>query len=366
VRGWVANGFPGPNAEAATSPALPDAAPVPGSVTAVPDSPGAEVAVSDAPASVSPPIDDDEYSRRSNAVHRVQDDVAMKRAEKELLIVSRDLDELKNPKAPAPVGTAGDVLAALIGQQTVMMQGLLQMVTAPKGPDPIEQATRIIAAFRESTTPVDLGKRPEGQLYNAVMTKMVDRIGDRLFEPESEGGGNLVIEVAKVLAPIVGDIIRSRAASVPVTRADSGGTIVPALPDTSGAPSRSIESLGLDPVPALPAPNENAREGGGVGFVEVVGDVFEVLLNLYVGGVPPEDAVQTLYHVIGSTPHPLIVRMMKAPVGMLKVMAIGCGVSDVAQVIDASEGKEWVLKVQAGLADIYSGKGGDPIETSPL
>jgi hypothetical protein len=366
VRGWVANGFPGPNPGAATSPALPDALPVSGAETVGTIPSGPEVVVPEAPAGVSPPIDDDEYSRRSNAVRRVEDDVAMKRAEKELLIVSRDLEEARNPKPPM-VAPGGDALTALIQQQTAMMQSLLQMVAQPKGPDAIDQATKIIAAFRESSKPVDLSDRPEGRLYNSLMTKMVERVGDKLFEPEAEGGGNgFLLEVAKVLAPLVGDIIRSRGASVPVGRTDSGGTIVPALPDTSGAPSHGIESLAPDPVPVLPATGEDVSEGGGVGFVEAMGDIFEMLGNLQAGGVGPDDAVQTLFQVIGPTPHILIVRMMKAPITALRVMAIGAGVPETAEMIGTPDGREWVLKVQAGLVDIYSGKGGDRNEASPL
>jgi hypothetical protein len=356
VRDWIANGLPGPKPDSVRTPALPDVSPALGIETAVPFTTGAEVGIPETPAGVTPPelnIPDDEYRGDSMRVKRRQDDAAQLRAEKEVLVLERELEELKNPKAPA-IGPGGDALSALINQNTQMMQTVLTLLAKPQGPDPIDIATRIIGVMKDASKPVDLSDRPEGKLYSAIMAKIVDRAGDRMFEADgdSAGGNGFLIEVAKVLAPIVGDIIRSRQAPVQPVRTSNGGT-APALPELTVAPSHGVESLAPDYVPGQPA--ANGSEGESVGFVDTVGDVFEVLFNLYSGGVVPDDAVQSLYQVIGSTPHPLVLRMMAAPVTALKIMAIGTGVSDAAAMIDTIEGREWVLKVQAGLADIYKG-----------
>jgi hypothetical protein len=287
-------------------------------------------------------------------VTRIKDDAAAVRAELELKRAQRELDDFDRPARINPASD-GSAIAALVQQNTE----LLRIIMGNKGAvDPVEQAVRIITALRAATP--ENRDRPETRFFETVASKMIDRVGDKLFEPNGEGGGpSMLVELAKALGPMVGDLIRAGSAGKirervivnrepqPTRGAGNGSGELPAV-------TRSVIDLAPDPVlpeslgqPVNLQPQESGENMG------IIGDVFEMIVNLYAADVSPEDGTQALAQILGPDPHVIVRRLTGAPVLTLRLLAIGCGVPQAAALMDTDAGREWIVKVQALLADIY-------------
>lgn len=357
IQEWIkSGGFPGPRATDLPLP-MPgqEGAPVSivpavsrdGGPSVVPD--GAPLPDSATPAAG---ITDAEYRADSNRVQRLKDDTAAIRAEVERRRAQQELDAFDRP---APITSAGDsgAVAALVQQNTE----LLRIIMGNRGVDPVEQAVRIIGALRAATP--DNRDRPESRLYETLAGKLIDRVGDKLFEPNGEGGGpSMFMEVVKALGPIVGDLIRAGTAGkvrerVAINRepeprgAGNGSGELPAV-------TRSVIDLAPDPILSGSIPqaiNTQPQESGD--NMGIIGDVFEMIVNLYAADVSPEDGTQALTQILGPDPHVIVRRLTGAPVTALRLLAIGSGVPQAAALMDTEAGREWIVKVQALLADIY-------------
>lgn len=363
---WVKEGgFPGPN-KGDTPLSMPTTlgAPEPVAATATllnpPGGVGGEVEtpgapVLDLPAAQGAPsgLTDTEYRSDANRVQRLKDDAAAIRAELERKRAQRELDDFDRP-APIKSTTDGSVLAAVIQQNTDLQRLIFQRSNA----DPLDQAVKIITAMRAAAP--DDRNRPETRLYDTLASKLVDRVSDRLFEPNGEGGApSMLIELAKAVAPMIGDIIRAGKVPSPERVLIDRGPVEPQRGAGNGSgvlpvPVRSLDDLAPDPIGpgAVGQPLEMQQQESGADM-GIIGDVFEMIVNLYAGQVSPDDATQALYQVIGSDPHALVRRLTKCPIMPLRILAIGSGVPQAAALMNTDDGREWVIKVQGLLADIY-------------
>jgi hypothetical protein len=365
---WVkAGGFPGPNrGDAPLSMPTTLGAPEPVAATTLLNPPGGggEVETPGVPVLGLPTVQgapagltDTEYRGDANRVTRIKDDAAAVRAELELKRAKRELDDFDRPAPVNPTGD-GSALAALIQQNTELQRIIFQRSNT----DPLEQAVKIITAMRAAAP--DDRNRPETRLYDTLASKLVDRVSDRLFEPNGEGGApSMVIELAKAVAPILGDLIRAGKVANPERALIDRGPVEPQRGAGNGSgvlpvPVRSLDDLAPDPVGAAfesagMVQSLDVQQQGSGADMGIIGDVFEMIVNLYAGHVSPDDATQALYQVIGSDPNVLVRRLTKCPIMPLRILAIGSGVPQAAALMDTDDGREWVIKIQGLLADIY-------------
>jgi hypothetical protein len=349
VSGWIqAGGFPGPRP---TDDPLPMPTPTGAPRAVVPGaeslSPSAVPGETEAGAPLGDPPPDDVYRRESNRAQRYTDDAAAIRAQLELKRAQRELDEFDKPRVN-PVAPDTPLVSALVQQNTELMKLLVGNRS-----DPVETAVKILTAVKAAGSAGDRD-RPESRLYDTLAQKMVDRVGDKLFEPQGDDSApSFLLELAKVAAPVVAELLKAPR-GVPVVDRGPGnrGGVAPVVPELPGPPG--VDDLARDASPVPGSPGEQPESGGDV---SVVGDVFEMIVNLYEGQVSTDDATQALYQVIGTDPPAILRRLIGAPVSALKILGIGAGVRDFADLVDTEAGREWVSQVQQQLSDIYTGGG---------